>query len=143
VKNLAYGLVLLLFLACGRSGRVENAYKTADDWTKDKENITWKPAFMPAEAQQIKEIHNQKTHEMIGVYHYRENPLEEGAELKIMTRNGFQLQMRRLSSFRLPRWFISEKEMTRKKEIRVYMSGGWYIVDDFREKRVFFMKISG
>ncbi len=143
MRKLTLGLLLLLLVACGRSDRVENAYKTADDWAKDKENISWKPAFMPAEAEQIKEVHNRVTHEMIGVYHYRESPLEEGAELKIMTRNAFQLQLQRLSSLPSPRWFINEKEISKKKDVRVYQSGDWYIVDDFKERRVFFMKTGG
>jgi len=143
MKKYAIALVVLFIVACGHSDLAENAYKTADEWGNDTENISWKPAFLPAESGHIKEIHNLITNEIIGTYHYKETPFEEGAELKIMTRNTFQLQLQRLSSIPLPRWFITDKEVSKKKDIRVYQSEQWYIVDDFREKTVFFVKIPG
>ena len=142
MKKVLTAIFLLIFIACGHSDRVENAYRRADEWEKDRANISWKPAFLPGEAEQIKEIHNTRTQEMIGVYHYQENPLEEGVELKIMTRNAFQIQMQRISSIPIPRWFITEKEISKDKEIRIYQIEKWVVADDFGEKKVFFMKNS-
>jgi hypothetical protein len=50
--------------------------------------------------------------------------------------------MQRISSVPIPRWFITEKEISREKEIRIYQLDNWIIADDFGEKRVFFMKNS-
>lgn len=131
-------VIVSVMAGCGKVENVENSYDALAEWSDDEANLSWLPDFVPGEAFKLREIHNLDTNLYFGMYSYKDTPLREGVKVRVEIRNTVTLKMAAVERPPRPKWFVSDKTLQRKTDLRFYSVGNTYFTEDTKAKRVYY-----